>query len=76
MVSPMQVQASLDMSSVDNVTAMVICFSKDPPPLRQLGRSASRGPSRSLSREALSGLSSAILDAQSQPVGLERQMQF
>ncbi|CAK0783808.1 hypothetical protein CVIRNUC_007008 [Coccomyxa viridis] len=70
------VQASLDMSSVDNVTAMVICFSKDPPPSRQMGRSASRGPSRSLSRECLSTLSSAILDAQCQPAGLERQNQW
>ena len=76
LVSCMQVQASLDMSSVDNVTAMVICFSKDPPPSRQMGRSASRGPSRSLSRECLSTLSSAILDAQCQPAGLERQNQW
>ena len=76
LMSCVQVQASLDMSSVDNVTAMVICFSKDPPPARQMGRSASRGPSRSLSRECLSTLSSAILDAQSQPAGLERQNQL
>ena len=65
-----QVQSSLDMKSVDNVTAMVVCFSKDPPPARLAGRSASRGPSRSLSRECLSTLSSALLDAQCQPAGL------
>ena len=65
-----QVQTSLDMKSVDNVTAMVVCFSKDPPPARLAGRSASRGPSRSLSRECLSTLSSALLDAQCQPAGL------
>ena len=66
----MQVQSSLDMSSVDNVTAMVICFSKEPPPARLVGRTTSRGPSRSLSRECLSTLSSALLDAQCQPAGL------
>lgn len=57
------------MKSVDNVTAMVVCFSSDPPPARLAGR-ASRGPSRSLSRECLSTLSSALLDAQCQPAGL------
>lgn len=66
----MQVQASLDMSSVDNVTAMVVCFSMDPPPMRLVGRAFSRGPSRSLSRECLSTLSSALLDAQCHPAGL------
>ena len=66
----MQVQSSLDMNSVDNVTVMVICFSKDPPPARLVGRSFSRGPSRSLSRECLSTLSSALLDVQCQPAGL------
>lgn len=70
MTCMVQVQSSLDMKSVDNVTAMVVCFSKDPPPARLAGRSASRGPSRSLSRECLSTLSSALLDAQCQPAGL------
>ncbi len=66
----MQVQLSLDMSSVDNVTAMVVCLSRDPPPARLVGRTTSRGPSRSLSRECLSTLSTALLDAQCQPAGL------
>jgi hypothetical protein len=62
------VDTCLAKHATDNVTAIVVCFSEEPPPLRSVGRGAARGPSRSLSRDGLSTLSSAIASASSQPL--------
>jgi protein phosphatase 2C family protein 2/3 len=61
-----QVDTCLAKHATDNVTAIVVCFSADPPPPRSIARG--RGPSRSLSRDGLSTLSSALASASSQPV--------
>ncbi|CAL8461814.1 g1345 [Coccomyxa elongata] len=59
------VDTCLAKHATDNVTAIVVCFSADPPPLRSYARNSLRGPSRSLSRDGLSTLSSALASATS-----------
>lgn len=65
-----QVDTCLAKHASDNVTAIVVCFSDDPPPPRSYARSAGsgRGPIRSLSRDGLNTLSSALAKASSQPI--------
>ena len=63
-----QVDTCLAKHATDNVTAIVVCFSADPPPLRSYARNSLRGPSRSLSRDGLSTLSSALASASSHPI--------
>ena len=52
---------SLEMHSGDNVTALVVCVSADAPPARSFG--SGRLGLRSLSRDGLSTLSSALSSA-------------
>ena len=61
-----QVDMSLEMHSGDNVTALVVCFSADAPPARSFG--GGRLGSRSLSRNGLSALSSALSSAMTDPL--------
>lgn len=57
---------SLEMHSGDNVTALVVCFSPEAPPARNFG--SGRLGLRSLSRDGLSTLSSALSSALTEPL--------
>mmetsp|Transcript_2426 Transcript_2426/g.4060 ORF Transcript_2426/g.4060 Transcript_2426/m.4060 type:complete len:353 (+) Transcript_2426:119-1177(+) len=54
------VEEALRRNSVDNVTALVVCFSEDPPPKRQYKSEHDLGVKRTMSMEGLSSLKKAL----------------